>query len=303
MATILQNATVRALAAVVAPGADGQKKEYDPVVPLQLTGNKTPLFCVHAGSGEILIFLNLANYFAGERPFYALRARGFNEGESSFASFDEMVQTYVAAIRRRQPHGPYAIAGYSYGGPVAFEIAKALEAQGERVAFLASIDGTPYIGLPDARLDAIDSAVILAFFLSLIDVGQMRDLARQLRDTPPAQDPYSYLISIAPPDRLKALDLDVQKFKAWAELSHELVQIGEAYVPSGTSRSVTVFYAQPLSGTKEDWLRSQLKQWDRYTREPNRYIEVDGEHHTIFAPRHLAHFQAVLRAEINREGI
>src|SRR5439155_497121 len=131
----LQNPTVRALAARTAPGCLEVGREYDPIVPLQLSGNKTPLFCVHPGVGEVLVFVNLAKYFVNERPFYALRARGFNEGEKYFATFDEMVSTYVSAIRSRQPHGPYAVAGYSYGGAVAFEIAKVLESKGERAAF------------------------------------------------------------------------------------------------------------------------------------------------------------------------
>ncbi len=107
---------------------------------MQLSGEKTPLFCVHPGVGEVLVFVNLAQYFVGDRPFYALRARGLNEGEQPFTSFAEMVETYVAAIRKRQPHGPYAVAGYSFGGAVAFEIAKVLEAAGERVDFVGSFN-------------------------------------------------------------------------------------------------------------------------------------------------------------------
>jgi thioesterase domain-containing protein len=224
--------------------------------------------------------VNLAGYFTNERPIYALRARGFNDGEDYFASFDEMVSVYTAAIRRRQPRGPYALAGYSFGGPVAFEIAKALEGQGERVAFLGSIDGTPFIGNPAARLDAVKSAVILAFFLSLIDRPQMEELSRRLHKAP-LEDAYVTLMQSAPPARLAELDLSMSRFKAWARLSHALVELGEAYVPSGLVESVTVFFADPITGTKDDWFNSQLKQWDRFARAPNRYIEVSGEHHTL----------------------
>ena len=292
LVTILQNPTVQALAARMTPGARSHASDYDPVVPLQLTGEKTPLFCVHAAAGEVLVFVSLANYFVNERPFYALRARGFNEEEKYFASFDEMVHTYVKAIRERQPHGPYAIAGYSYGGPVAFEIAKVLESQGERVEFLASIDGTPYIGRRGKKFQAIDSAANLAFFLSLIDQRQMQEILRE----PCTID---HIVDIASRERLAELDLDLPKFSAWADLSHALVEAGQSHVPSGATQSMTVFYAHPMSGTKEEWLNKELKQWDRLTRAPNRYIEVDGEHHTIFSPKHVASFQAVLRGEID----
>ncbi|KAG1739703.1 hypothetical protein EDB19DRAFT_1978099 [Suillus lakei] len=34
---------------------DSTTEEYDPIVPLQLTGDKTPIFFVHPGVGEVLI--------------------------------------------------------------------------------------------------------------------------------------------------------------------------------------------------------------------------------------------------------
>jgi thioesterase domain-containing protein/acyl carrier protein len=324
LGTILQKTTARALAThLTGKELHPAPSVYDPIVPLQLTGSKPPLFCVHAGSGEVLVFVNVASFFAGERPFYALRARGFNPGESYFASFQEMVDEYVVAIRRRQPHGPYALAGYSYGGPVAFEIAKALEAQGERVAFLGSIDGTPTIGNLMARLDLIDSAVTLAFFLGLIDRTQMQVLPGDLRayatnqlngsrpsttglaGRTPAQlntrlaDICAELLRSAPRERAAQLDLDLPRFTAWTRLSHALVQRGEAYTPGGTVQSLSVFYARPLSGSKAQWLQ-RLHEWDRFVRQPVRYIEVEGEHHTLLDSKHVPGFQAALRTELDR---
>jgi hypothetical protein len=83
--------------------------EYNPIVPLNLTGNKTPIFIVHPGVGEVLIFVNLAKYFHNKRPFYAFRDRGFEPGHPFFTSMDEMVSTYAAAVKRTQPHGPHLV--------------------------------------------------------------------------------------------------------------------------------------------------------------------------------------------------
>ncbi|KAG8215469.1 hypothetical protein J3R82DRAFT_9091 [Butyriboletus roseoflavus] len=86
-------------------------EEYDPIVPLNLTSKKTPIFMV---SGEVLIFVNLTKYSLNEQPFYVFRAWGFEPGHPFFGSMDEMVSSYAAAVKRTQPHGPYAITGYSY---------------------------------------------------------------------------------------------------------------------------------------------------------------------------------------------
>jgi acetoacetyl-CoA synthetase len=52
-----------------------------------------------------------------------------------------MAAVYVEAVRALQPAGPYALAGYSFGGLVAFEMARALRAAGDVVEFLGLIDG------------------------------------------------------------------------------------------------------------------------------------------------------------------
>ena len=140
--TILTNPTVCGLANAIKSLLGLQT--YNPVVALQTSGHKTPLWLVHPGVGEILVFLNLSKCLT-ERPVYAFRARGFNHGESFFESIPEIVSTYKAAIRIVQPHGPYAIAGYSFGAMLAFEVAKMLESEGEEVPFLGSFNLPPYI--------------------------------------------------------------------------------------------------------------------------------------------------------------
>ncbi|AZM56533.1 peptide synthetase [Streptomyces sp. WAC 01529] len=299
--TLLRAPTVRTLAArlteLTSPGT--VPVPYDPIVPMQTSGTKTPLFCVHPGVGEVLVFVNLAKYFAGDRPFHALRARGFNEGEKPFATFEQMVDCYVDAVRARQPHGPYALAGYSYGGAVAFEMAKVLRAEGERVDFVGSFNLPPHIKYRMDELDFAETAVNLAFFLALIDREQALELPALLRGLPEPEQ-VERLLRLAPRDRLAELDLDAEKFEVWAELANSLTDLGRSYQPSGTVPSMSVFCAIPLRGTKEEWLDNELRRWDEFTTGPNRYIEVPGEHYTLMGPRHVASFQAILRRELDR---
>lgn len=295
--SILANPTVRTLAAAITTPPEG---DYDPVTPLQLKGNKTPIFIVHAASGEVLVFMGLAGCFADERPVYALRARGLHQGEPLFTTFSEMVDAYVAGIRRRQAHGPYVLVGYSYGAAVVFEVAKKLEEMGERVAFMCSVDGTPHIGRADARFDQIDSTVTLAFFVGLLNQQQLQELPRRLRAAAAGDDPCALILKLAPPSRVKELGLDLTTFRAWARLSHQLVQLGEKHEPSGLVESLTVLYAQPFEGTKEDWLNNQLRRWDPFVQQEVRYREIAGEHHTMFAQPHLTTLYTVLHAEIER---
>ncbi|KAI4179200.1 MAG: hypothetical protein L6R41_007983, partial [Letrouitia leprolyta] len=129
--TFLTNTTIRTLAiAIKHLQTSCYTDVYNPVVTLQHNGTKTPLWLIHPGIGEILVFLGLVQYFPN-RPVYGLRARGFNPGETPFNGLAEVVSTYYQALKKQQPDGPYAIAGYSYGSMLAFEISKILEANGD----------------------------------------------------------------------------------------------------------------------------------------------------------------------------
>jgi len=107
---------------------------------------RAPLFCVHPAGGDALCFVPLARHLGPDQPFYALQSRGLAPGEAPLATIEEMAALYVAEMRRVQPAGPYLIAGWSFGGIAAFEMARQLEAGGEQTALLAVIDTGPLDG-------------------------------------------------------------------------------------------------------------------------------------------------------------
>jgi thioesterase domain-containing protein len=63
-----------------------------------------------------------------------------------------MASHYLDAIRTIQPEGPYMLGGLSFGGTVAFEMARQLKATGEEVALLALLDTFPGKYEPAASL-------------------------------------------------------------------------------------------------------------------------------------------------------
>ncbi|PZC98456.1 CaiC, Acyl-CoA synthetases (AMP-forming) AMP-acid ligases II [Pyrenophora tritici-repentis] len=152
---IMKNPTIRALAADIdayMKQSQGDSDEpatiedYDPVVIIRGEGSKTPLWMIHPGVGEVLVFIGLAQCLAqDDRPVFALRAAGFESPYQRFESINQTVDIYTAAIRRCQPRGPYALAGYSYGTMLAFEISKRLNADGNKVGFLGSLNLPPHI--------------------------------------------------------------------------------------------------------------------------------------------------------------
>lgn len=89
--SVLMDPTIHGIAAAIQQMR--QPKQYNPVVKLRSSGERSPLWLVHPGVGEVLVFLNLVKYI-NDRPLYALRARGFEAWEEFFTDLPEICTTY-----------------------------------------------------------------------------------------------------------------------------------------------------------------------------------------------------------------
>ncbi|PYH88927.1 acetyl-CoA synthetase-like protein [Aspergillus ellipticus CBS 707.79] len=292
IATLLMNQTVRAL-------SEAMRELQGPHVY-----SPTPLWLVHPGVGEVLVFLNLANLIK-DRAVYALRARGFNEEEEPFASIDEAVRTYHAAIKQKQPEGPYAIAGYSYGSMLAFEVGKVLECQGDTVGFIGSFNLPPHIKSRMRQLDFKECLLHLAYFLDLMTEDHARDLATQLQGAS-QEHALEVVMAHADPVRAAELALSQEALLKWAGLAFGLQSMAVEYEPSGSIASLDCFYCIPLAvvaSSKKQWREEHLSKWTDFTRSEPRFHSVGGAHYTMLSPEHVFDFQKTLRHALENRGL
>jgi thioesterase domain-containing protein/acyl carrier protein len=115
-------------------------ERWSPLVEIQ-AGDPTlpPLFCIHGGGFNILIYRDLALNLDEDQPVYGLQAQGL-DGRSVRDRLEDLASDYISEIRRVQSHGPYYLAGLSNGGNIALEMAQQLQAMGESVGLLALFD-------------------------------------------------------------------------------------------------------------------------------------------------------------------
>jgi amino acid adenylation domain-containing protein len=111
------------------------------LVALHTDGHRPPFFCVHGFGGGVLGYADLARLLGPDQPFYGLQANGLNGDEPVDTTIADMAARYIAAMREVQPHGPYRLGGYCFGGVVAFEMARQLTATGEDAELVAIIEG------------------------------------------------------------------------------------------------------------------------------------------------------------------
>ena len=143
LAVLFEARTVRQLAEVIAKSkqaAGTEEKIWSSLRPIQPHGSRIPLFCVHAVGGDVLFYEQLAKALGPDQPFYAFQSPLITRRDKRETSIEEMASTYIEEMRAFFPQGPFLLGGASYGGMVAFEMAKQLHAQGAEPGLLVMFD-------------------------------------------------------------------------------------------------------------------------------------------------------------------
>lgn len=184
LAELFKSATIEHLARVA-----GKTAEPSTLVPLWPHDGPEGLCLVHTGGGAIWNYLPLVRALAPAYPVHALQARGLLDGQPPHVDIPAMASDYLTDLRRVQPKGPYRLAGHSFGGVVAYEMACQLRAAGEAVARLvlfdsglARPDDAWFAAQPEPHAAARDLATAAEVFARFtgsdpaIDEAALRDL-------------------------------------------------------------------------------------------------------------------------------
>ena len=137
---VFRSPTIAELVTSLGPDAD---KNASIVVPLQKEGNGVPIFC--------LCGINLYKEFAqslgkGQRVFgvYVAEEQALVnrviKGKAPEVSVERLTDAYCDAVARFHAHGPYRLAGLSFGGILAMEVASKLRKRGAEVDIVILLD-------------------------------------------------------------------------------------------------------------------------------------------------------------------
>jgi thioesterase domain-containing protein len=135
LTSVIEAPTIEQLAQRVTGAQSGNS-----LVMIRKGGNKPPLFLVHDGDGETMLYRNLALRLEAGHGVYGLQPRSQPDAPMVHTRIPEMAAYHIGKIRSIQPHGPYLLGGMCAGGVIAFEIARQLQDQGEKVSMVALLD-------------------------------------------------------------------------------------------------------------------------------------------------------------------
>jgi thioesterase domain-containing protein len=113
---------------------------YVPLVPLKAGEDLPPLFFIHGVGGSVARLFPVARSMTYSGPVIGIQARGLGGAEPPHASVEAMAAEYLREVKARQPHGPYHFCGYSFGGLVAFEMARQLSESGDEIGLVGLFD-------------------------------------------------------------------------------------------------------------------------------------------------------------------
>ncbi|MFP2923715.1 alpha/beta fold hydrolase [Pyxidicoccus sp. 3LG] len=283
LAALFGGATVERIARLLRQEAPS--RPWSPLVPLNTTGKRPPLFLVHAIGGGVLGYTELAQRLGADQPLYALQAPGIDGGGTPRDSVEELATLYIEAIRTVQPSGPYHLGGWSFGGTVAHEMARQLHEAGEKVALVALIDSSA----EQRTVELSPSAVTAAFArdLALIAGRELPQPEEVLARMEPAalidllleEARHSDLLRGVPRERLEALRGVFESHrKALAR-----------YVPKPLAVPLTLLRAVASRPGQED------RGWSTLTSSGLALHEVPGNHYTLLRSPHVETLARTLR--------
>jgi len=256
---------------------------HSPLVPIHPGGSLPPLFILPGTGGNVLYYYQLAACLGPERPVYGLEPPGLDGRSQPLTSVEELAAHHVKWIKTVRPRGPYHLCGHSFGGFVAFEMARRLLKEGEETGLLAVFD-TPAPGgkdrqPPEALFAGWEEADWLATIASIIGDLLGKDLevtaddlrrlssSDQLLHLNAKLQEAGWLVPGADPAQLRAL---VEVYKANARME---------YRPEGPiPREIVLFHAEE---TPREPSEGEDRGWGRFSRGRVKVHRVPGSHLTM----------------------
>lgn len=138
VAILFEHSTVEQLASFLK--VEDKDVAWDCLVPIKASGTKMSLYMIHGIGGTAPFMTTKLKELDPDQPIFGIQARGLNGKGKIVETIEEMATLYINAILKQNPTGPYALAGYSFGGFVAYEMAQQLHAMGKEVKMLGILD-------------------------------------------------------------------------------------------------------------------------------------------------------------------
>jgi thioesterase domain-containing protein len=280
LADLVQGTTIERLALMIRQKRSGTESRF---VLMQPEGAGRPVFGVVPAGGTLACYVSLAELMGTDRPFYALQPRNTMQETATARTIEAMAREDLEELQRIQPKGPYALAGWSMGGFVAYEMACLLRDAGEEVELLALLD----IGVPDPNApsrDPTEAALELGAQHLDLDLTELGDVTGEER--------MEAFLQLAQRHGRLAHEVDLRWVRVLADGFRISVEAMQRYRPRPYPGRVTLIRAQEHQEND----RGLTQGWDALAQEGVDVYWVPGTHQSLVRRPQVAEVARRLRA-------
>jgi len=244
------------------------------LVPIQPRGSRPPLYFAAPAGGGVLAYYGLAHRLGADQPLYGLQLPLPGRAARPAADLPALAAEMVRELRAFAPRGPYRLGGWSFGGFLAFEMARQLEAAGLPVARLVVVDSDPAVFQEPPSLRRTIETLGLLLGVARNAGPFLREVAR-LRRRGGQDRAGAHLIELrAPPWRILA------QIRAHLKLLR-------AYRPGPSSVDVDFIRPASPAGRARRPALDAAARWRGLTTGRVREHTVTGDHLTLLAAPHV----------------
>ncbi|MBD2112495.1 MULTISPECIES: non-ribosomal peptide synthetase [Cyanophyceae] len=254
-----------------------------PLVPLALGGSSPPFFCVHPMFGVVFPYMELAHHLQSDRSFYGLQPLGLDGKSQPLNRMEAIAAYYIQAIQTLQPHGPYYLGGWSFGGLVAYEMAQQLTQAGETVELLAILDTTAPCTKP-SLCQSFKFLVKTALWSTLPFLLDFSALATHRLQGKPwfSRWQWSAITRLIPEESRLRL-LNESAINAMLPIVYANSQATNDYVPQPYSHAIALFRAAEQSDASQP---DETLGWSELVKDIQLH-EVPGNHLSLLKQPHV----------------
>lgn len=253
-----------------------------------------PLICIHGGDGGAMFYRHLADFLPRELPLLAIESLELSRSTPVVeSSVEETAAAYIDLLLRSIPHGPFRLAGYSFGGIVAHEMACQLTASGHQVSFLGLFD-THNPAVNPRRYHLGERAAAFWRIHENLPASQraialLRRLPQGIQNRRRIREEVALASSLTPEAHSHLRRVRIRE-ENWRSM--------QAYQPHHFRGRITLFKARTASD-KVEW--PQDYGWSPFAEMGLDVVPVPGNHLSLFDSEHVPHLAQALTHHLLRE--
>jgi thioesterase domain-containing protein/acyl carrier protein len=281
LAVMFTASNIAALAQLI---SNKEATSIDILVPIQTKGNAPPIFGVPGAGGNVLSLQPLSRALGTEQPFYGLQAVGLDGRTLPLNSVEETAKANIAALKSLQPAGPYSLIGHSYGGVVAYEMARTLLEHGEEISSLILLDSmAPSVMQRKMANDEVTELFDVCTTIANLHGASVKiDLQRLQRSS--GGENVQYIVDLL---NDCGVEIDSEQFTAFYGVYRANLLCYRTYTPSMLPLKIDVWLYRATQGHQLGPTMPPDYGWNQLLQGPIRIQDVVANHFSILEKVHI----------------